>query len=215
MRFWPLADIVFVEFAMRMFTAMLVMVLSLLGLSRTAEARVNISIDLSSQRMHVTSNSGSYSYAISSGRRGFATPRGSYRPTSLQKMHLSRKYHNSPMPHSIFFRGGYAIHGTGAVGALGRPASHGCIRLAPGNAAQLFKMVKAEGASIQITGNPPGSSMYAKAKTSHKYAKASSSKHRSYAAAHKRSHSNALAYAPSPRKRAQVKYWQMNPVGRY
>lgn len=78
-------------------------------------------------------------------------------PTSLQRMHYSKKYHNSPMPHSIFFRGGYAIHGTGAVSQLGRPASHGCIRLAPGNAARLFQMVKAEGASIHISGSPPAS----------------------------------------------------------
>ncbi len=35
------------------------------------------------------------------------------------------------MPHSVFFHGGYAIHGTNAVGSLGRPASHGCVRLAP------------------------------------------------------------------------------------
>ena len=42
---------------------------------------------------------------------------------SLQRMHYSRKYHMSPMPHSIFFPRRLAIHGTHAVGALGRPAS--------------------------------------------------------------------------------------------
>jgi single-stranded-DNA-specific exonuclease len=35
----------------------------------------------------------------------------------------SAKYGNAPMPHSIFFYGQYAIHGTNAVGALGSPAS--------------------------------------------------------------------------------------------
>lgn len=59
------------------------------------------------------------------------------------------------MPHSIFFRGGYAIHGTNAVGALGRPASHGCVRLAPGAAARLFSMVRRDGARIRIVGSPP------------------------------------------------------------
>ena len=49
------------------------------------------------------------------------------------------------MPHSIFFKGGYAIHGTGYVRYLGRPASHGCIRLAPGNAARLFSLVRQHG----------------------------------------------------------------------
>jgi lipoprotein-anchoring transpeptidase ErfK/SrfK len=49
------------------------------------------------------------------------------------------------MPHSIFFLGGYAIHGTGYVRSLGRPASHGCIRLAPGNAARLYSLVRQHG----------------------------------------------------------------------
>ena len=68
-------------------------------------------------------------------------------------MHYSRKYHHSPMPHSIFFKGGYAIHGTYATGSLGAPASHGCIRLSPDHAAQLYQMVEAEGARISITGS--------------------------------------------------------------
>ena len=57
-------------------------------------------------------------------------------------MHYSSKYENSPMPHSIFFRGGYAIHGTGYIKSLGRPASHGCIRLHPRNAAALYQLVR-------------------------------------------------------------------------
>ena len=49
------------------------------------------------------------------------------------------------MPHSIFFRGGYAIHATPYVKNLGRPASHGCIRLDPAHAAKLFQLVKSAG----------------------------------------------------------------------
>jgi lipoprotein-anchoring transpeptidase ErfK/SrfK len=64
-------------------------------------------------------------------------------------MWYSRKYHMSPMPHSIFFLGGYAIHGTDAVGRLGRPASHGCVRLHPSNAATLYSLVRQSG-STQI-----------------------------------------------------------------
>jgi lipoprotein-anchoring transpeptidase ErfK/SrfK len=60
-------------------------------------------------------------------------------------MHYSQKYDNSPMPNSIFFLGGYAIHGTYYVKNLGRPASHGCIRLSPGNAAKLYGLVKRHG----------------------------------------------------------------------
>lgn len=50
------------------------------------------------------------------------------------------------MPHSIFFtRAGHAIHGSYVVGRLGTPASHGCVRIAPGNAATLYAMARAEG----------------------------------------------------------------------
>jgi lipoprotein-anchoring transpeptidase ErfK/SrfK len=103
-------------------------------------------IDLSEQRMYVSvAGKATYTWPISSARRGYVTPTGSYRPTRLHRRWYSRKYNNAPMPHSIFFRGGYAIHGTTAVKSLGRPASHGCIRLAPGNAATLFQLVSSHG----------------------------------------------------------------------
>ncbi len=86
-----------------------------------------------------------YSWAVSTARRGYRTPAGSYRPQRLYRSYFSKKYYNSPMPHSIFFRGGYAIHGTNYMGQLGRPASHGCIRLAPGNAATLYSLVQSYG----------------------------------------------------------------------
>jgi lipoprotein-anchoring transpeptidase ErfK/SrfK len=118
----------------------------LLAMPSVAGASVVARIDLSSQRMNVFIDGElAYSWAISSARKGYVTPRGSYRPTLLKRMHYSRKYDNSPMPHSIFFRGGYAIHGTGYVKQLGRPASHGCIRLHPSNAARLFSLVKTYG----------------------------------------------------------------------
>jgi hypothetical protein len=112
---------------------------------------LTIDIDIPSQRMKVTTASGEIlTWPVSTARKGFVTPPGSYTPYSLQKMHYSRKYDMAPMPHSIFFHAGYAIHGTGSVAQLGRPASHGCIRLAPANAAKLFAMVKLEGALITI-----------------------------------------------------------------
>ena len=112
---------------------------------------VTIDIDIPTQRMEVKTASGqTMSWKVSTARKGFVTPPGSYTPYSLQKMHYSRKYDMAPMPHSIFFHEGYAIHGTGSVAQLGRPASHGCIRLSPANAAQLFNIVKLEGALITI-----------------------------------------------------------------
>ena len=112
---------------------------------------LTIDVDIPSQRMQVRTASGEVlSWSVSTARKGFVTPPGSYTPYSLQKMHYSRKYDMAPMPHSIFFHEGYAIHGTGSVAQLGRPASHGCIRLAPAHAAKLFNMVKLEGALITI-----------------------------------------------------------------
>ena len=192
---------------MRIYALLIAAFVAVFGLSRSAEAAVTIQIDLSAQRMHVTSSKGDYTFAISSARAGFVTPRGSYRPQRLEKMHYSRKYHMSPMPHSIFFRGGYAIHGTGSVGQLGRPASHGCIRLAPGNAALLYAMVKAEGARISISGSPPRSTMYAKVKPHHTATR--------LAGQHQR-HQNPLAYAPVPRSAPgpiPFKVWLGNPLG--
>jgi lipoprotein-anchoring transpeptidase ErfK/SrfK len=119
-----------------------------------ADALVRIDIDLSSQRMHVASGSGeTYDWPISSGRPGHLTPRGFFRPIALYPMVHSLKYDNAPMPHSIFFLSEYAIHGTNAVGHLGRPASHGCVRLAPGAAARLYALVEDEGATIRIHGD--------------------------------------------------------------
>ena len=117
-------------------------------------ARVQITVDLSTQTMNVNSAGGSYSWPISSARDGYVTPRGTYGVQSLQSMHYSKKYHNSPMPHSIFFDGGFAIHGTYDLAELGRPASHGCVRISPAHAATLYALVQAEGATIHIVGSP-------------------------------------------------------------
>ena len=118
----------------------------------------------------------SHQWAISSGRAGYRTPNGSYRAQRLEKRWVSRKY-GGAMPNAVFFRGGYAIHGTGEIGRLGRPASHGCIRLHPANAAKLFALIQQNGKSatrIAITGVAPDSnSQFAKAgKAKTKVAKA-------------------------------------------
>ncbi len=110
------------------------------------QARLTASIDLSRQVMTVSVNGRhAYAWPISSGRRGYRTPTGNYRPGTMKRMHYSRKYHNSPMPWSVFFRGGYAIHGTYATRALGRPASHGCVRLHPANARTFYRLIRQHG----------------------------------------------------------------------
>jgi lipoprotein-anchoring transpeptidase ErfK/SrfK len=57
----------------------------------------------------------------------------------------SRVYYHAPMPHAIFFHGGYAIHGSYEISRLGGPASHGCVRLHPAAAAILFALVQRDG----------------------------------------------------------------------
>jgi lipoprotein-anchoring transpeptidase ErfK/SrfK len=110
--------------------------------SMPAAAETNITISKSHQLMQVDSDYGSYQWRVSTARKGYYTPTGTFHPYSLQLMHYSKKFDNAPMPHSIFFSGGYAIHATPHVGALGRPASHGCVRLSPSNAATLYSIVK-------------------------------------------------------------------------
>jgi lipoprotein-anchoring transpeptidase ErfK/SrfK len=117
----------------------------LAGLLLTTEAAlasVVANIDISRQRMTITVDGAPYaSWPVSTGVSGYNTPMGSYRPYLVRRMHYSSKYENAPMPHSVFFRGGYAIHGTPYIKRLGRRASHGCVRLHPANAARLYKLV--------------------------------------------------------------------------
>ncbi|WP_419911309.1 L,D-transpeptidase [Hoeflea sp.] len=133
---------------MRLFLSVLVLGFAILVFQPIAAGAVTLTarIDLSSQTMVVTHRGKiKYRWKVSTGRKGYYTPTGSYSPKWLSKHHRSRKYNNAPMPFAIFFRGGYAVHGTNEISRLGRPASHGCVRLDPNNAAKLFSLVQREG----------------------------------------------------------------------
>ena len=123
-----------------------------------AEPTLAISIDLSRQSMTVSEQGTPlYTWPISSAAYGYRTPVGTYKPTWMAKMWYSRQYDNAPMPHAIFFHKGVAIHATYALRSLGRPASHGCVRLAPKNAATLFRLVNRHGkdrTEIVVHGQP-------------------------------------------------------------
>jgi len=113
-----------------------------------SSAAIVIAVDKSSQQMAVSVDGvPRYRWVVSTGRAGYGTPSGTYRPQRLERTWFSKEYYNSPMPHSIFFHGGYAIHGSYEIHRLGGPASHGCIRLHPANAAALFALVKQRGIS--------------------------------------------------------------------
>jgi hypothetical protein len=111
-----------------------------------ARAYVTVHIDKYYQRMAVSiDGTPRYNWPVSTGRSGYGTPSGVFRPQMMARRWFSRKYYNSPMPHSIFFYHGFAIHGTTELSRLGGPASHGCVRLHPSHAAALFALIQRDG----------------------------------------------------------------------
>ncbi len=123
-----------------------------LPLAAPAFANVVITVDQGSQRMLVTVDGATrYDWPVSTGRAGYNTPNGTFKPNRMEVMHYSNEYEDAPMPHSIFFdMNGHAIHGFSDTPHLGMAVSHGCVRLAPANAAVLFDIVKAEGMADTI-----------------------------------------------------------------
>ncbi len=135
---------------------------ALLGSLASAQADVLIVVNKSTQRLSVrVDGEPRYEWPVSTARMGYNTPNGTYRPERLERKWFSRIYDWSPMPYSIFFNGGYAIHGSYEISHLGSPASHGCIRLHPRNAAVLFSLVRGHMNSTQIviTGERPSRAM--------------------------------------------------------
>jgi lipoprotein-anchoring transpeptidase ErfK/SrfK len=109
-------------------------------------------VDISEQTLKVyVDGRPRYTWPVSTARAGYRTPTGSFRAQRMEAMWYSRKYDMSPMPHSVFFYGGFAIHGTGYIKRLGTPASHGCVRLHPANATLFYDLVRSYGmANTQI-----------------------------------------------------------------
>jgi hypothetical protein len=144
-------------------------VLFLLSLN-VAEAGIRIDIDKSAQLMTVSVDGAPrYRWPVSTGRAAFATPSGTYRPFRMEVDHYSKEWDDAPMPHSIFFtKEGHAIHGSYETRRLGSPASHGCVRLAPKNAATLFALVQRYGLGsttvslygTQLRARPPARPRY-------------------------------------------------------
>lgn len=130
---------------MRRHFAALALALALLPGQAIAD-RVLARVSISSQTMMVFHEGRLlFTWPVSTAKAGKITPAGTYEPEFLSKNHRSRRYNNAPMPYAIFYDGNYAIHGTDQIKRLGKPASHGCVRLHPDNAKILFQMVKAEG----------------------------------------------------------------------
>src|SRR5665213_15126 len=111
-----------------------------------ASAGILIEVDKSAQQMTVSQDGALlYTWPVSTGVRAHDTPSGAFTPFRMEKDHFSREWDDAPMPNSIFFtQRGHAIHGTYHK-SIGRPVSHGCVRLQPRNASVLFSLVKQEG----------------------------------------------------------------------
>lgn len=110
-----------------------------------ASASVVVTIDKSTQRMKVVVDGvQKYTWPVSTGGKGYTTPSGTFTAFRMEEEHYSKEWDDAPMPYSIFFtQQGHAIHGSNS--RLGVPLSHGCVRLAPQNAATLYKLVQREG----------------------------------------------------------------------
>jgi L,D-transpeptidase catalytic domain len=134
--------------------------IALLAAMPAARAEVLISIDKNKQQMTVTVDGAErYVWPVSTGTRSYDTPAGDFQPFRMARHHFSREWDDAQMPYSIFFtQDGHAIHGSYERRRLGRPASHGCVRLAPENAAVLFALVKEQGvknARVVLSGDLP------------------------------------------------------------
>jgi hypothetical protein len=148
---------------MRRSSAITIIALGTAVAASNAEAKLDLFIDKSTQQISVIQNGRLlYVWPVSTGRDRFSTPSGVYAPERLERTWFSRAYYDAPMPHAIFFHHGFAIHGSYDIARLGGPASHGCVRLHPQDAAMLYGMVEQEGpgnTTIVVGGgwspNPP------------------------------------------------------------
>ena len=131
---------------MRRSSAITIIALGAVVAASDAEAKLDLFIDKSTQQISVIQNGRLlYVWPVSTGQDRFSTPSGVYTPERLERTWFSKAYYNSPMPHAIFFHHGFAIHGSYDIARLGGPASHGCVRLHPQDAALLYGMVEQEG----------------------------------------------------------------------
>jgi hypothetical protein len=169
-----------------------------LSVTQTASKETNavastilINVDKTKQQMTVFLDGvESYNWPVSTGKAGYSTPSGTFTATSMNEIWYSKEWDNAPMPHAIFFmKDGHAIHGSYEVKNLGKPASHGCVRISPENAATLYALVEKTGlknTQVVLAGDPAGGegkvATKSRGKSAHRLASSSSRHHRnSYA----------------------------------
>ena len=144
-----------------------------LVLASPPRADLVITVDKSAQEMTIADDGTVlYTWPVSTGMVDYDTPMGEFKPFRMERDHFSREWDDAPMPYSIFFtQDGHAIHGSYDVKHLGRPASHGCVRLSHPHAVTLFRLVQQEGMSntrVVLIGEIPDAE-------SHRYDKSTTS----------------------------------------
>ncbi|WP_414567201.1 L,D-transpeptidase [Nostoc sp. CCY 9925] len=100
-----------------------------------------IEIDLSEQRLRTWEGKKLvHSYRISAGKRSTPTPIGRFRINSKYRTHRmrGRGYNIPDVPYTMYFYGGYAIHGAYWHNRFGTPVSHGCVNLPVKQARNLY-----------------------------------------------------------------------------
>lgn len=113
--------------------------------------KIQIMVDIASQQMEILDNEAFTSRVepvATAGRHGgkmYSTPKGCHSTgLVLDKHHWSRKY-NAPMPNSVFFIGGVALH-AGSV----HQRSHGCVHLESATSLYVYNLVKANPGDVEI-----------------------------------------------------------------
>ena len=118
---------------------------------QASAANIRVVIDKSEQTMRVMKDGTLlYRWPVSTGTTDRRTPNGTFRVQSFSENHRSSRYGGAPMPHSIFFNGHIAAHGTTEEHRLGSRASHGCVRLSRENARTLFMLVRQHAAGTRF-----------------------------------------------------------------
>jgi L,D-transpeptidase-like protein len=138
--------------------ALLAFAAEILFVDPPASAAVLVTVNKSNQEMTVEVDGvPRWTWPVSTGQLAHDTPSGRFTAFRMEADHFSKEWDDAPMPHSIFFtERGHAIHGYLNTSRIGTPASHGCVRLAPQNAAKLYALVEAQGLSntkVVLTGD--------------------------------------------------------------
>ncbi len=119
-------------------------------MAQTAQEPLKIVVSLDKQHMVVYRGTEQLLESrVSTGKRGYSTPKGIYSILEKRRWHRSNIYSGAPMPFMQRLTwSGIALHASGHV--PGYPASHGCIRLPRGFASKLFKTTEV-GAHVVVT----------------------------------------------------------------